>query len=179
MTLPGLLLAVHVAAGTAGLLLAGPVLFVRKRRGAHTWLGRAYAIAAALLCLTAFVLVAYDPAALAGLAVLGVLTVGWVGAGVWLARRRPRLGAPGRWRVWHLNCMGSSVIAFVTAFVVQVANGHPLAWVAPTLIGAPLISWRTRREVAALTRRNRRVDQGAGAAGAGVSRPGSLDHAVT
>ncbi|HWG98469.1 MAG TPA: hypothetical protein VNV66_03900, partial [Pilimelia sp.] len=75
------------------------------------------------------------------------------GAGVWLARRRPRLGGPGQWRVWHLNAMGSSVIAFVTAFVVQLADGHPVAWVAPTLLGAPLISWRTARERRALARR--------------------------
>jgi hypothetical protein len=140
------LLVVHVIAGASGLLLAGPVLFAPKRRGRHTWLGRAYAIAAVLLCLTAFGLVARDPAGLVGLAVLGVLTAGWVMIGVWLARSRPRLGRPGRWRVWHLNCMGSSVIAFVTAFAVQLADGHLVAWLAPTIIGSPLIAWRSARE---------------------------------
>ncbi|HEX5542716.1 MAG TPA: hypothetical protein VFX60_14340 [Micromonospora sp.] len=169
MSVSTTLIAVHAAAGTAGLLLAGPVLFApkggarhsasaprggalnrMKNGGLHVLLGRAYALAAAVLCLSAFGLVAYDPVRLMGLAVLGVLTAGWVGAGVWLARRRPRLGAPGQWRIWHLNCMSSSVISFVTAFAVQVADGHLIAWLAPTLIGSPLIAWRTRREVCAL-----------------------------
>ncbi|HEX5595814.1 MAG TPA: hypothetical protein VFX61_07320 [Micromonosporaceae bacterium] len=169
MSLSSALIAAHAAAGAAGLLLAGPVLFAPKpgprklasapRDGApnrrkagrlHVLLGRAYALATAVLCLTAFGLVAYDPVRLAGLAVLGVLTAGWVGAGVWLARRRPRLGGPGRWRIWHLNCMGSSVISFVTAFAVQATDGHLVAWLAPTLIGSPLIAWRTRREAQAL-----------------------------
>jgi len=149
MSVPAILVGLHIVAGSAGLVLAGPVLLAPKRRGAHVLLGRAYAAATAVLCLSAFGLFAYDPSGLAGLAVLGVLTAGWVGAGVWLARRRPGLGRPGQWRVWHLNCMASSVISFVTGFAVQMADGHLLAWLAPTIVGAPLISWRTRQEIRA------------------------------
>lgn len=147
------LIAIHVAAGATGLLLAGPVLFMPKRRGWHTWLGRVYALAALLLCLTAFGLVAREPVRLAGLGVLGVLTLLWAAAGVYVARHKPRLGRPGAWRVWHLNLMGSSVIAFVTAFAVQMADGYWLSWVLPTVIGSPLIAWRTRRETEAMPRR--------------------------
>ncbi|MEU8616138.1 hypothetical protein AB0C29_49965, partial [Actinoplanes sp. NPDC048791] len=62
-----------------------PVILAPKRRGRHPMLGRAYAVSAAVLCLTAFGLVAYDPGRLVGLAVLGTLTALWVGGGVWLA----------------------------------------------------------------------------------------------
>ncbi|HWH01028.1 MAG TPA: hypothetical protein VNV66_17340, partial [Pilimelia sp.] len=92
MSLHAVLLALHVAAGGAGLVLAAPVMWAPKRRGVHTLLGRAYALATAVLCLSAFGLIAYDPARLVGLGVLNVLTVGWVGAGVWLARPDPAHG---------------------------------------------------------------------------------------
>jgi len=148
----GIVIALHVVAGTLGLLLAGPVLFAPKRRGWHTLLGRAYAVMAVVLCLTAFWLVALEPRRLAGLGVLGVLTLGWVAGGVWIARYKPRLTGPGAWRIWHLNLMSSSVISFVTAFAVQVADGHWLAWILPTVVGSPLIAWRTGREVAGRSR---------------------------
>jgi len=140
---------VHATAGGLGLLLAVPVILAPKRRGRHPVLGRIYAISAGVLCLTAFGLVAYDPAHLVGLAVLGVLTAVWVGGGVWLARRRPVLrGAPHAWRLWHLNLMGSSVISFVTAFLVQLTQGSLAAWIAPTVVGSLIIATANRRELA-------------------------------
>ena len=130
-------IAVHATAGGLGLLLAGPVVLAPKRRGRHPILGRVYAVCAGLLCLTAFVLVAYDPVRLVGLAVLGALTAAWVAGGVWLARRRPFPS----WRIWHLNLMGSSVISFVTAFLVQMTDGNLIAWTAPTVVGTAVITW--------------------------------------
>jgi hypothetical protein len=127
-----------------------------KRRGRHPMLGRVYAISAGVLCLTAFGLVAYDPAGLVGLAVLGVLTAGWVAGGVWLARRRPVLrGDRQAWRVWHLNLMGSSVISFVTAFLVQITQGNLVAWIAPTIVGSLIIATANRRELARQATRRR------------------------
>jgi hypothetical protein len=149
----GVVIAVHVIAGSLGLLLAGPVLFAPKRPGWHTVLGRTYAVAAVALCLSAFWMVAGEPRRLFGLGILGVLTLCWVAAGVWIARYKPRLSGPGAWRIWHLNLMSSSVISFVTAFAVQVADGHWLAWILPTVVGSPLIARRTAREVAARPRR--------------------------
>jgi hypothetical protein len=143
------LIGVHATAGGVGLLLAGPVMLAPKRRGRHPVLGRVYAISAGVLCLTAFGLVAYDPARLAGLAVLGTLTAVWVGGGVWLARRRPVLrGGPHAWRIWHLNLMGSSVISFVTAFLVQITQGSLVAWIAPTVVGTLIITAANIREQA-------------------------------
>jgi hypothetical protein len=154
------LIAVHATAGGLGLLLAVPVILAPKRRGRHPMLGRVYAVSAAVLCLTAFGLVAYDPGRLVGLAVLGTLTAVWVGGGVWLARRRPVLGgSPYAWRVWHLNLMGSSVISFVTAFLVQMTRGSLIAWVAPTVVGTVIIARANRRELARQTPAQAR-DQG-------------------
>ncbi|SCL19484.1 hypothetical protein GA0070624_1768 [Micromonospora rhizosphaerae] len=148
------LVLIHAVSGTIGLLLALPVLLAPKRRGRHTLLGRVYAGAAVGLSLSAFGLFAFDPARLWGLALLGALTLGWLVGGLWFARRRPRgLGGRG-WRIWHLNLMGSTVIAFVTGFAVQMTDGNPVAWLAPTVIGSVLIARRTAREV---TRGPRRV----------------------
>lgn len=94
------------------------------------------------LCLSSFALFALDPAELIELAILGVLTIGWVTGGVWMARRKPRLRY-GNWYVWRLNLMSSSVIAAVTAFAVQMLDGHLAAWLLPTIIGSPLISYRS------------------------------------
>ena len=143
MTLHATLIALHVLAGGLGLVVAWPALFAPKRRGWHTVLGRVFAGCAAVVCGTTFVLFALDPRELIGLFVLGVLTAAWVGGGVWLARRRPRV--PGGWFRWHLQCMGSAVIAFVTAFLVQALDGHLVAWLAPTVVGSPLIARRVAR----------------------------------
>ena len=140
--LHGMLIAIHVAAGTVGLILAWPALFVPKRRGVHTLIGRSYAVAMVTLCLSTFGLFAMAPAELIGLGILGVLTFGWVMGGVWMARRKPKLRY-GNWYTWHLNCMSSSVIAAVTAFAVQMTDGHLAAWLLPTVVGSPLISYRT------------------------------------
>jgi hypothetical protein len=136
-------LVVHILAGGVGLVLAGPVLVVRKGRGAHARLGRVYVGALVIMAVTALLLVAADPVRLAALGVVAVATLGWGLGGAWVARRRPRL--PGGWRVWHLNLMGSSVIAFVTAFAVTALDGGLVAWVLPTLLGSPLIAHRTLR----------------------------------
>lgn len=147
-------LVAHIGAGGLGLLLAGPVLVVRKRRGAHTRLGRVYVGALAVMGATALILVAADPVRLAGLGVIAVLTLGWGLGGLWVARRRPRL--PGGWKVWHINLMCSSVIAFVTAFAVTALDGGLAAWILPTLVGSPLIARRTAQEVGRRPRRRGR-----------------------
>lgn len=147
------LVVVHALSGVSGLLLALPVLLAPKRRGRHTRLGWAYAVAAVGLSLSALGLFALEPARLWGLAVLGALTLGWLIGGLWIARRRPRRLGPRGWRIWHLNLMGSTVIAFVTGFAVQMTDGNLIAWFAPTVIGSALIARRTAREVAGRPRR--------------------------
>lgn len=130
-----ILLGVHIAAGSLGLLVGPFAMLAPKRRGRHPNLGRVYQGSTAALCLSAFGLVAYRP----GLWWLGVIAAAtWAAAlgGWWVARRRP----PG-WVVWHLNLMCSSYISFVTAFLaVNLGLGSPVAWIAPTLVGTPLIA---------------------------------------
>ena len=135
------LLIIHIVAGTVGLVVAGPVLLVSKRRGVHTTLGRVYGLAVLLLCLTAFPLVAYNPDELWWLGLIGVGTLSSAAGGIWLVRERPRV--PRGWYVWHLNLMCGSVISFVTAFAVQITDGHPLSWIIPTIVGSPLIAIRS------------------------------------
>ncbi|MCW3842596.1 hypothetical protein ONA70_21075 [Micromonospora yasonensis] len=147
------LVVIHAVSGITGLLLALPVLLAPKRRGRHTLLGRVYVGAAVGLSLSAVGLFAYDPARLWGLAVLGALTLGWVLGGFWFARRRPHVPGGRGWRIWHLNLMGSTVIAFVTGFAVQMSDGHLAAWLAPTVLGSLLIARATAREVARAPRR--------------------------
>lgn len=133
-------LVAHIGAGAAGLLLAGPILFAPKRRGRHTLLGRTYAVATAVLCLTAFVLAAYDPADLWPFVLIGIGTAACAAGGVWMVRRRPIRN----WFIWHFALMGSSVISFVTAFAMQMADNALWSMIVPTLVGAPLIAYRTR-----------------------------------
>lgn len=131
-------LSLHVAAGAVGLLIMPAVLLVRKRRrGWHGWLGRGLATLALIVAGSALWLVAQRPSELIGLGVLGILTGLWAGGGWWIAWRRPRL--PGGWLRWHIPLMGSASIAFVTAFAVQVFDGHLASWLLPTLVGSPLI----------------------------------------
>ncbi|RJL33504.1 hypothetical protein [Bailinhaonella thermotolerans] len=133
----GFLLVVHVITGFIGLLLAGPVLLVRKRRGVHTVLGRVYAGAAVLMSVSALALIGHEPR-LWPLGIIAVLVLAMIGPGLALAARRPR-----GWFIWHLNLMASSAVAFVTAFAVQMSDLHPLAWVIPPAVGTVLITFRS------------------------------------
>jgi hypothetical protein len=150
MSVHAAVLLTHVAAGVTGLLVAWPALLAPKRRGVHTVLGRVYAGALVVMTVTALALAAADPGRLAGLAGVAVATLAAGLAGVWFARRKPRVDRRG-WMVWHLNLMCGSVISFVTAFAVTMTDGFWLAWVVPTLVGSPLIA-RTTARVAARTR---------------------------
>ncbi|MDP9395797.1 MAG: hypothetical protein M3Q27_16710 [Actinomycetota bacterium] len=148
-----ILLVLHIGAGVTGLLLAGPVVLVPKRRGGHTVLGRIYAGALAVLCLTAAPLALVDLRRMVGLLGIAIGTALAGAVGVAAARYRPAL--PGGWLLWHLNAMGTSVISLVTAFAVQASDGHPVSWVLPTLVGSPLIAARSaalRRPRRALAR---------------------------
>ncbi|GAA2003910.1 DUF2306 domain-containing protein [Nakamurella flavida] len=135
----GAVLALHIAAGVVGLLLGAVVLTAPKRAGRHVVAGRAYQGAVALMTGTALALVVSDPGRLWGLGIIAVATEASALAG-WVARRRHRPG----WVVRHVVLMCSSYISFVTAALV-VNWASPLAWVVPTLIGAPLIARTVRR----------------------------------
>lgn len=127
------LLSVHIAVGSLGLVLGPTAMLLPKRRGWHTRLGVTYQGLLAALCLSAFGLVALDPS-IWWLAVIGAATWAAALAGWWVRRRRVRA-----WLPLHISFMCGSYVAFVTAFLVN-TWGAPLSWILPTVIGSPLIA---------------------------------------
>ncbi len=132
------LLALHVAAGTAGLLL-GPLWFVlrlRGRRGSPA--AAAYQASALLVAASGAVLAATRPG-LAWLVAFAVLTPALALAGA-AARRR----GWARWRVLQPHLLGGSYVALTTGALVA-STGNPLAWVLPALVAQVPIALAKRR----------------------------------
>jgi hypothetical protein len=127
------LLSVHIIVGSLGLAVGPAAMLLPKRRGWHTRLGLAYQGLLAVLCLSAFGLVALVPSVW-WLAVIGVATWAAALAGWWVRRRRVR-----GWLPLHVSFMCGSYVSFVTAFLVN-TWGVPLSWILPTVIGSPLIA---------------------------------------
>jgi hypothetical protein len=132
------LLAVHVLAGSAGLLL-GPAWLLARRAGSP---GRAaalgYHLAVVVAAATGASLAVTTPG-LAWLVPVAVLTQALAGAGA-LARRRG-------WRNWETvqpHLLGGSYIALVTALLIA-ETGNPLFWVLPAVIGQVPIAVAKRR----------------------------------
>ncbi|HVM41042.1 MAG TPA: hypothetical protein VM618_09735 [Acidimicrobiia bacterium] len=129
------LLALHIAAGVAGLVVGPAVMRAPKRRGRHTRLGRWYQAATAVLCVTAVLLVVFAPD-LWWLALIAVATEAAALGGWWLERRRPA-----GWTRPHVTLMCGSYISFVTAFLVVNAGFEAWwAWATPTVVGTPWIA---------------------------------------
>lgn len=125
-------LALHVLAGTLGLLLGPFAVAMPESGGWAARLALAYQWAVAVLAGTAIGLAVLRPSVW-WLGVVGVLTEVAALAG-WRVRRRRRAG----WRGPHLRLIGGSYIALLTALVV-VSVGFPLVWLLPTAVGTPLI----------------------------------------
>jgi hypothetical protein len=141
----GLVLVVHIAAGSLGLAL-GPVLLVLAKR--DRWRARAqaaYQVSVAVVCATALALVALRPQ----FWFLAPLAVGTEAAALtaWQVQRR----RPPRWRAWHIRLLAGSYVALVTA-IIAASVFSPVLWLLPTLVGAPVIEY-----AAARANRNRRV----------------------
>ncbi len=135
-----LLLVLHIAAGTVG-LVAGPVAGVaRKSRGLHTLAGWTYQICCAALCLSALALVAMSPR-LWPFAFIAVPTQVAAAAAV-VVRRRHRPG----WRPLNVQLVLGSYVSFVTALVVQAAGGWWL--VLPVVLGSSGVALVTARVAA-------------------------------
>jgi hypothetical protein len=133
-----ILLTVHIAAGTAGLLLGPLAMALPKRPGWHPRVGLAYQGAVALLTTSALGLVALEPA----LWPLGLVALGTGAAALtgWAVRRPARQG----WRPLHVRLMCGSYVSLVTGFLVA-GVGSPLAWVLPTVVAFPFITMAAKR----------------------------------
>jgi hypothetical protein len=128
------LLAAHITAGTAGLVIGPIAMAAPKRRGWHTRAGLSYQIAVAVLTTTAVGLAAMAPGRLWPLALIAVATESAALAG-WLAQRRRTAG----WLPRHVGFMAGSYVSFVTAALV-VNWPDAWSWILPTVIGTPLIA---------------------------------------
>jgi len=133
------LLAGHVVAGSAGLVLGPLAMTAVKRRGRHTRAGFAYQAAVFVLVATAVGLAALAWSRLWWLAAIAIATETAALGGWWTRRRR----FPG-WLAWHVRLMCGSYVSLFTALLV-VNWGSVLAWVLPTVIGTPLIALTAAR----------------------------------
>jgi hypothetical protein len=144
-------LATHVACGSTGLVLGPVAMLSAKRKGRHTLAGEAYHWVFLVLFLSAV-----------ALAVLNWDQVWWlapVGAFSYAFALLGYVAAKVRWRGWlrsHVTGQCGSYIAMVTALlVVNLGVSSPLPWLAPTLIGTPIIAW-VNAQIAAGKRPKRR-----------------------
>lgn len=133
------LLAGHVLAGSAALLLGPVVMYADRRPGRFARARSAYQVAVGILTTSAVGLAALEWAQLWWLAPIGVATEA-AALGGWAAGRH----RSARWIPWRMRLMGGSYIALVTALLV-VSTGSPAAWALPTLVGTPLIEWAASR----------------------------------
>lgn len=133
------LLTAHVVAGTTGLVLGPVAMALPKRPTRHPRVGLAYQAAVAILTLSALGLASLRASELWWLAVIALLTETAALVG-WWARHRRFSG----WLAWHVRLMCGSYVSLVTALLV-VNWSSPLAWILPTIIGAPLIARASAR----------------------------------
>ena len=141
-----MVLALHIAVGTAGLILGPIAMRARKKPGLHTRAGEAYHWVMLAVCLTASLL-----------AVLEWKRLWWflpIATGSYAFALLGYASAKRRWRGWlpaHIAGQGGSYIAMTTALLVvnwQTLTGtrgiySPMAWALPTVVGAPIIAWVT------------------------------------
>ena len=146
MTVFRVVLAFHIAAGAAGLILGPIAMRARKGPGLHTRAGEAYHWVMLAVCLTASLL-----------AVLEWKRLWWflpIAAGSYAFALLGYAAAKRRWHGWikaHIAGQGGSYIAMTTALLVvnwETLTGtrgisSPMAWALPTVVGAPIIAWVT------------------------------------
>lgn len=137
-------LALHVAAGTTGVIAGALAATAGKRPGRHPRAGTVYLYGITVVFLTATVMAVIRWEHDAHLFAIAVVAFTFAMLG-WSARRR----RPRRWMVWHGAGMAGSYIALLTGFYVD--NGpqlpvwdrlpHIVYWLLPAAVGIPL-TWR-------------------------------------
>jgi hypothetical protein len=141
------ILMVHIALGTAGLVLGVVAMTARKLVGVHTRAGEAYHWVMLGVCMSA-----------GTLAILDWQRIWWflpIAVGSYAFALLGYVAAKRRWRGWlraHLAGQGGSYIAMLTAVLVvnwETLTGtrgtaSPWAWALPTLVGSPIIAWLSR-----------------------------------
>jgi uncharacterized membrane protein YeaQ/YmgE (transglycosylase-associated protein family) len=130
-------LALHIASGSAGLLLGPLAMTAPKRRGRHTRAGGAYHWTMLVVCLSAGTLAVLDWGRIWWFLPIAAFSY----ANALLGYLAVKIRWPG-WLRQHIAGMGGSYIALITALlVVNVGTQLPIAWFLPTILGAPIIAW--------------------------------------
>jgi hypothetical protein len=141
MTAHTAFLAIHIAAGSLGLILGPVAMFAPKRRGRHTRAGGVYHWTMLTVCLSAVALAIVDWSRVWWFVPIAAFSYANALSG-YVAVRRKRPG----WLPRHIGGMGGSYIALVTALlVVNAGVAAWWAWSLPTIVGTVLI----RRTIAA------------------------------
>ena len=144
MTLFRVVLWLHITVGTVGLILGPIAMAAPKGSRLHARAGEVYHWVMLAVCVSA-----------AGLAWLDWTRLWWflpIAAGSYAFALVGYVAAKYRRRGWltaHVSGQGGSYIAMVTAVLVvnwELLTGtrglsSPWAWILPTLIGTPIISW--------------------------------------
>jgi uncharacterized membrane protein len=144
MSLRDPILAVHIATGTAGLILGPIIMRAPKRRGRHTNLGGIYHWNMLAVAISAIGLAVLSWHRLWWFVPIAVFSYGNAFVGYRAVKRR----RPG-WLPWHIRGMGGSYIALTTALLVVNTQGRYLwVWFLPTLIGTPIIEVTIARRLA-------------------------------
>jgi len=144
MHIANVVLWVHIIAGLAALVLGPIAMRARKQRGVHTRVGELYHWVVLLVCVLASVLALLDWNRIWWFLPIAVGSYAFAFLGYVSAKARWN-----KWLIWHITGQGGSYIAMTTAFLVvnwQVLTGasgihSPFAWILPTLIGSPIITW--------------------------------------
>lgn len=141
-------LLVHIALGTAGLILGPVAMVARKVPGAlHARAGEAYHWVMLGVCVSA-----------GALAILDWKRIWWflpIAVGSYAFALVGYVAAKRRWKGWlraHLAGQGGSYIAMCTALLIvnwgaltgTRGVASPWAWALPTVVGSPIIAWVTR-----------------------------------
>jgi hypothetical protein len=134
-------LAVHIAAGTTGVVAGVVATTARKQPGRHPRAGTVYLYAITGVFVTATIMAAIRWREDWHLFFIATVAFGLAMLGWWARRRRPD-----RWMLWHGSAMAGSYIALFTGFYVD--NGsqlplwrllpHVLYWLIPAAVGIPL-----------------------------------------
>jgi hypothetical protein len=130
----------HVVGGVVGLALGPLAMRAVLRAHRRTRLGDAYHWAVALVCTTAVALVPFDAAGLWWFVPIAIGSYAFSFAAV-----RAAQSTTGVWQTAAVRGVGGSYIALWTAAFVVSASALPVLWVAPTVIGVPIIEALTRR----------------------------------
>ena len=145
-----ILLFIHVSAGVLGILLGPVAMFARKSQGTHTRAGVIYHWLVFTVCVSAIPISILHWQKSWFLFLVALFSYSFALKGYRAARDRGE-----GWLKKHISGMLGSYIAMVTALVVVNAQNIPglnqlpviVAWLLPTVIGAPLIARVVRKWV--------------------------------